>query len=229
MSRADAEGGACIIVSTIQSFRREKNNGAPDEEGLKVYQDAGNLMDHFSGLTQAQEARLEPLEGAGRPIASFSNLLRLHRPIVIVDEAHNARTALSFDTLARFSPSLILELTATPQTEHNPARDKHASNILYSVSAAELKAEEMIKMPIKLTTDSNWQKTIGAAYDCRAALEEAAKAEQAETGEYIRPIILFQAQSASATDATRIAYAQSTSQTSRCTQSSLRFRCIQKL
>lgn len=206
MSRADAEGGACIIVSTIQSFRREKDNGKPNEEGLKVYQDAGNLMDHFSGLTEAQEAGLEQVEGAGRPVASLSNLLRLHRPMVIVDEAHNARTALSFDTLARFSPSLILELTATPQTEHKPARDKHASNILYSVSAAELKAEEMIKMPIKLTTDANWQKTIGAAFDCREALEEAAKAEEAETGEYIRPIILFQAQSALATDATRITY-----------------------
>ncbi|QQA44508.1 DEAD/DEAH box helicase [Pelagovum pacificum] len=206
MSRADAVGGACVIVSTIQSFRREKDNGKPNEEGLKVYQDAGSLMDHFSGLTEAQEARLEQVEGAGRPVASLANLLRLHRPMVIVDEAHNARTALSFDTLARFSPSLILELTATPQTEHKPPRDKHASNILYSVSAAELKAEEMIKMPIKLTTDSNWQKTIGAAYDCREALEEAAKAEQAETGEYIRPIILFQAQSASATDATRITY-----------------------
>lgn len=206
MSRADAEGGACVIVSTIQSFRREKDNGKPNEEGLKVYQDAGNLMDHFSGLKEEQEARLEQVEGAGRPVASLANLLRLHRPMVIVDEAHNARTALSFDTLARFAPSLILELTATPQTTHDPAREKHASNILYSVSAAELKAEEMIKMPIKLTTDANWQKTIGAAFDCREALEEAAKAEQDETGEYIRPIILFQAQSASATDATRITY-----------------------
>lgn len=206
MSRADAEGGACVIVSTIQSFRREMDNGKANEEGLKVYQDAGYLMDHFSGLTEAQEARLEQVEGAGRPVASLANLLRLHRPMVIVDEAHNARTALSFDTLARFSPSLILELTATPQTEHKPSRDKHASNILYSVSAAELKAEEMIKMPIRLTTDSNWQKTIGAAYDCREALEEAAKAEQAETGEYIRPIILFQAQSASKADATRITH-----------------------
>ena len=206
MSRADAEGGACVVVSTIQSFRREKDNGKPNEEGLKVYQDAGNLMDHFSGLTEAQEAGLEQVEGAGRPVASLANLLRLHRPMVIVDEAHNARTALSFDTLARFSPSLILELTATPQTEHNPSREKHASNILYSVSAAELKAEEMIKMPIKLTTDSNWQKTIGAAFDCREALEEAAKAEEAETGEYIRPVMLLQAQSASATDDTRITY-----------------------
>lgn len=206
MSRADAEGGACIIVSTIQSFRRELANGKPNEEGLKVYQDAGNLMDHFSGLTEEQESRLEKVEGAGRPVASLANLLRLHRPMVIVDEAHNVRTALSFDTLARFSPSLILELTATPQTTHDPAREKHASNILYSVSAAELKAEEMIKLPIKLTTDANWQRTIGAAFDCREALEEAARAEEAETGEYIRPIILFQAQSASSTDATRITY-----------------------
>lgn len=206
MSRADAEGGACVIVSTIQSFRRELANGKPNEEGLKVYQDAGNLMDHFSGLTEAQEAELDIVEGTGRPIASLANLLRLHRPMVIVDEAHNARTALSFDTLARFSPSLILELTATPQTEHDPARERHASNILYSVSAAELKAEEMIKMPIKLTTDSNWQKTIGAAYDCREALEEAATAERAETGEYIRPLILFQAQAASKNDKTRITY-----------------------
>jgi type III restriction enzyme len=206
MSRADAEGGACIIVSTIQSFRREKPSGEEDAEGLKVYQDAGSLMDHFSGLTEAQEARLDKVEGTDRPIASLANLLRLHRPMVIVDEALNARTALSFDTLARFAPSLILELTATPQTTHDPARDKHASNILYSVSAAELKAEEMIKMPIKLTTDSDWRKTIGAAYDCREALEEAAKAERAETGEYIRPITLYQAQSARTGDDTRLTW-----------------------
>ena len=206
MSRADAEGGACIIVSTIQSFRREKPNGEEDAEGLKVYQDAGALMDHFSGLSEGQESSLELVEGTSRPVASLANLLRLHRPMVIVDEAHNARTPLSFDTLARFSPSLILELTATPQTEHNPAREKHASNILYSVSAAELKAEEMIKMPIKLTTDSDWRKTIGAALDCRSALEEAAKSEQVETGEHIRPLILFQAQSALASDPTRLTY-----------------------
>jgi len=108
MSRADAEGSACIIVSTIQSFRIEET------DGRKVYEDSGQLMDHFSGLTDAQAARLEKVERTDRPVASLANLLRLHHPMVIVDEAHNARTALSFDTLARFAPSLILELTATP-------------------------------------------------------------------------------------------------------------------
>ena len=206
MSRADAEGGACIIVSTIQSFRREKPNGEENTEGLKVYQDAGSLMEHFSGLSEEQEARLDKVEGTNRPIASLANLLKLHRPMVIVDEAHNARSPLSFDTLSRFDPSLILELTATPQVKNDPAKDLHASNVLYSVSAAELKAEEMIKMPIRLTTDRDWRRTIGAALDCQASLEEAAKAEQADTGEYIRPIVLFQAQSSKKGDDTRITY-----------------------
>ena len=198
MSRADAEGGACIIVSTIQAFRIEET------DGRKVYEDAGSLMDHFSGLSETQLARLDKVEGTNRPVASLANLLKLHRPMVIVDEAHNARSSLSFDTLARFDPSLILELTATPNMDHSPAKDKYASNILHSVSAAELKAEQMIKLPIRLTTDRDWRKTVGGALDGRNLLEEAAKAEQTETGEYIRPIILFQAQSKSKTDPHRI-------------------------
>ncbi|WP_103336542.1 DEAD/DEAH box helicase [Pseudotabrizicola formosa] len=206
MSKADATGGAVVIVSTIQSFRREDESGNENPEGLKVYDDAGVLMDHFANLTDDQIAPLDKIEGGSRPVYSLANLLKLHRPMVIVDEAHNSRTELSFRTLARFNPSLILELTATPQTEHKPERDKHASNILYSVSAAELKAEQMIKMPIRLTTDAEWVKTIGGALDCQKALEEAANAEKVETGEYIRPIILFQAQAASKDDPTRITW-----------------------
>lgn len=206
MPRADATGGAVVIVSTIQSFRREDDSGKENPDGLKVYEDAGVLMDHFENLSDQQMAGLDRIEGGSRPVYSLSNLLKLHRPMVIVDEAHNARTELSFRTLARFNPSLILELTATPQVEHDPARDKHASNILYSVSAAELKAEQMIKMPIRLTTDADWVKTVGAALDCQKALEEAAKAEAIETEDYIRPIILFQAQSASASDPHRLTW-----------------------
>lgn len=137
-------------------------------------------------------------------MASLANLLRLHRPMVIVDEAHNARTALSFETLRRFDPSMILELTATPRTDPDPTGPNPASNVLFHVSAAELKAEEMIKLPIRLQTDTDWQKVVGQALDCQAALEDAAKAEQAETGEYLRPIVLFQAQSKSKTDPHRL-------------------------
>lgn len=198
VSRTDAEGGACIIISTIQAFRQEET------DGRKVYEDAGSLMEHFSGLSEDQLSRLDKVDLTDRPVASLANLLKLHHPMVIVDEAHNARSSLSFDTLARFDPSLILELTATPNTEHSPAKNKYASNILHSVSAAELKVEQMIKLPIRLTTDSDWRKTVGAALDGRDQLEEAAMAERAETGEYIRPILLFQAQSKLKTDPHRI-------------------------
>ena len=124
--------------------------------------------------------------------------------MVIVDEAHNVRTPLSFETLHRFDPSLILELTATPQLQKDVANEVFPSNVLFHVSAAELKAEEMIKLPIRLNTDVDWRKVVGQALDCQKALEEAAKAERADTGEYIRPIILFQAQSKSKTDPHRL-------------------------
>jgi type III restriction enzyme len=198
LSKPDATGGACVIVSTIQAFKVE------DTSNRKVYEDSGTLMDHFSGLAAEQLARLNKLEGTNRPVASLANLLRLHRPMVIVDEAHNARASLSFDTLRRFDPSLILELTATPKTEPDRDGQNPPSNILFHVSAAELKAEEMIKLPIRLQTDTDWQRVIGQALDCQMALEEAAKAEHADTGEYIRPIILFGAQSASQTDPSRL-------------------------
>jgi type III restriction enzyme len=61
---------------------------------------------------------------------------------MIVDEAHNTKTDKSFTALQRLNPSFILELTATPI----PAK----TNVLYHVSAQELAAEDMIKLPIVL-------------------------------------------------------------------------------
>ncbi len=187
VSRGDLEGTACIIVATIQSFRVE------DTEGRKVYEQNGVLMEHFSGLDSRQIEALETGE-EGKPIPSLANALRMHRPIVIVDEAHNARTALSFDTLARLKPSLIVEFTATPVTEHVPDKGVFASNVLTQVSAAELKAESMIKLPIVLRGREDWKAVVGDSIRWRDQLEDIAKAECAVTKEYIRPITLFQAQ-----------------------------------
>jgi type III restriction enzyme len=114
--------------------------------------------------------------------------------MVIVDEAHNARTQLSFDTLARLNPSLVVEFTATPVTEHKPDKGVFRSNVLTHVSAAELKAENMIKLPIVLRGREDWKAVVGDAIRWRDQLEDIAKAERAATKEYIRPIMLFQAQ-----------------------------------
>ena len=78
------------------------------------------------------------------------------------------------------------------------------SNVLYHVSAAELKAEEMIKLPVRLQTDADWKKVIGPALDCQDYLEKWAEAEKDATGEYIRPIVLIGAQSKSKTDPDRL-------------------------
>lgn len=91
--RADYDGGACVVVATLQAFRVE------EKEGRKVYEASGELMDHFSGLPEALRASLEAGPG-GDPVPSLANVFRMRRPMVIVDEAHNARTELSFDTLA---------------------------------------------------------------------------------------------------------------------------------
>jgi len=181
VTRSSLDSASTVIVCTIQLFRVE------DTVHRKVYEDSGNLMPHFDGLPPEIEATLEKGEG-GNVLHSLANVLRIRRPIVIVDEAHNARTDLSFETLTRFAPSCIIEFTATP------AREKNPSNVLYSVSAAELKAEEMVKLPISLETRRDWKELLSDAIVCRKNLESIAAMERQETGEAIRPIMLLQAQ-----------------------------------
>ena len=181
VKRAQLDGEATIIVTTMQAFRVE------DTVGRRVYRDSGELMGHFSGLPPHVIDTLEKGEG-GNIIRSLANVLRSRRPIVIVDEAHNSRTPLSFETLARFNPSCIIEYTATP------AREGNASNVLYSASAADLKSAQMIKMPIRLDTRPEWKELLSDAIHCRNRLEKIAAMERQQTGEYIRPIMLLQAQ-----------------------------------
>jgi len=191
--RADYDGGAVVIVATIQAFRVEET------EGRKVYEANGELMDHFTGLVaEALRAGLEA-GPSGDPVPSLANVLRLHRPMVIVDEAHNARTSLSFDTLARLNPSLIVEFTATPVTpeEHKPEKGVYASNILYHVSAAELKAADMIKLPVILRGRPEPRETIGDAMAWLDELVALAGKEEKATGEFVRPVMLIQAEAKS--------------------------------
>lgn len=187
VQRGVLDGDACIIVSTLAAVRKE------DTEGRKIYESNGFLHHHFTGLPAALEGKLLKNEDGTTPY-SLANVLRLWQPLVIMDEAHNARTKLSFEALERFNPSCIVEFTATPQTEHDPEHGKYASNVLAHVSAAELKAEHMIKLPIRLRTTPSWTETLADAVQRQRDLEVIAGREQLETGEYIRPIVLIQAQ-----------------------------------
>ena len=180
VTRATLDTSTTIIVATRQAFQ------VGNEENRKVYESNGALMAHFDGITLEQRQQLLS-DGETVPY-SLANVLRLRRPFVIVDEAHNSRTELGFDTLAKFSPSGIMELTATPDLEKKP------SNVLCSISAAELKEQQMIKLPILLTTEIDWQNCLSYALTKRNDLQVLADKEYQQGGVYLRPIVLIQAE-----------------------------------
>ncbi len=169
----DLRDHCCIVVGTIQTLR------VTNTSGRKVYAHNENLEPHFSGVRDTAQSLEQSANGTVK--FSFANLLHLHRPLMIVDEAHNAVTGLTREMQARLNPSAIIEFTATP---------KPKSNILHSVSAQELKQAEMIKLPIMLTEHTSWQNAVNGAIAARASLDKTAK----EDHDYIRPIVLFQAQ-----------------------------------
>jgi type III restriction enzyme len=111
-----------------------------------------------------------------------------------MDEAHNARTRFSFDSLARFGPLAVLELTATPQQDHDPDREQYASNVLHAVSALQLQRQGMIKLPVELESRDNWLDVLALTVHRRAQLEQRALSWGQESGRFIRPIALIQAQ-----------------------------------
>lgn len=189
----DIGSKAIVIVSTLANLR------VNDTSGRKVYAYHENFEPHFAkipnnhpslrNLEKVSEADIQEnglnQKEIGNIKYSFANLLNIYRPLVIVDEAHNARTSLTFDTLKRVNPSAVIEFTATPNTSQT-----NGSNLLFHVSASELKAEEMIKLPIMLTEHQNWQDSIQDAVITRNKLEIDAQKDE----DYIRPIALFQAE-----------------------------------
>ncbi len=190
-NRAMLSSSAAIVVTTIQSYRID------EESNRKVYQNNGYLMDHFANLPAWVREQLAEPEGGGnggRVSLSLANVMKLRGPIVIMDEAHEARTRFSFDSLARFGPLAVLELTATPQQEHDPDREKYASNVLHAVSALQLKREGMIKLPIDLESRDTWLEVLALTVEKRNALAERAARWGRESGRFLRPIALIQAQ-----------------------------------
>ena len=174
----DLRDRCCVVVGTIQTLR------VTNTEGRKVYAHNEHLEPHFAAIPEAAPD-LERLADGGIK-HSFANLLHVHRPLMIVDEAHNAVTGLTREMQARVNPSAIVEFTATPRDR----KGRRLNNILHSVPARELKAEAMIKLPILLSEHDTWQGAVSGAIAARASLAESARGDP----DYIRPLVLLQAQ-----------------------------------
>lgn len=191
----DVRDRLCVLMLMLQSA------GRASKETLKVFSDNGNYGsffpqgDDFPALNKLKDEvpNLDINDLAEGAIAgvkpasikqSLGNVLRLVRPVIVLDEGHRAYSDIARSTLAGMNPRFMLELSATP----NAAR----SNILVNVSGRELKDEEMIKLPLQLISFQNetWKRVLGDAVDGLDNLQKEAAKFQTKSGRYIRPILL---------------------------------------
>lgn len=165
-----------IFVFNFSSLRVNSKK----QDDRKVYQENGALESFRNTIVSKDLVLPETDETA------LINIIRSLNPIVIVDESHNAESDLSKEMLQNLNPSLVLDLTATP---------KESSNIISFVNALALKKENMVKLPVIVYNHHKKEEVITSALHLQRQLELLSKEEEKETGKYIRPIILFQAQS----------------------------------
>lgn len=162
-----------ILVLSFASLRTK------DKESRKLHQENGNLSS-FQNDSRFNESYVDWID-----VTSLSNILYNLNPVVIIDESHNAESDLSVDMLKTLNPSFILDLTATP---------KKNSNIISYVSAIELKKENMVKLPVIAYNMQDREEVITSAIDMQRKLESIAIENEKNWWEYIRPIVIFQAQ-----------------------------------
>lgn len=162
-----------VFVLSYDSFRTSK------KDGRKAYQENGSLLP-FVRFKQDSGTLLEDTDET-----ALIQVIRKLNPVVIVDESHHATSKLSKEMLQNFNPSFVLDLTATP---------KNGSNIISFVDARQLKAENMVKLPVIVYNRKSQEDVFVSAISLRRKLENEAVEEQKNGGRYIRPIVLFQAQ-----------------------------------
>jgi type III restriction enzyme len=173
--KEDVEDNLCIIISSLEAFRKDKKI----QTKYKVYQENGALLSHFENLNI--DGNLEKDEN-GTVINSLANVIKISNPLIVIDEGHKTQTQLSIDFIKDLNPCFIIEYTATPRGN---------SNILVNISASQLKEEQMVKIPIVLESSNQWQNSVSRGIEKRSELEKETKKLK---NEYIRPIVLLQAQ-----------------------------------
>lgn len=205
LTRLDVDSHLCVMLLMLQAAARQS------KETLKVFRDRGNVLgflppeddlDAHWDLLQAvpnldayapwQRSAEEARATRGSVVkSSLGNVLRLLQPMIVIDEGHHAYTETALKTIDGFNPSFMLELSATPRVAGSRGS---GSNILVDVRGTDLDEAEMIKLPIEVEVRrwADWQSCLGAAVQRLDALQREADGLRAETGRYLRPILLVQ-------------------------------------
>ena len=191
LSAADLEHYFCVMLISLQSANRKNNR-----EFLKLFRDTGRYTSFFPDVDDLLgDARLRSIyadldpQDSDRPVTqSLYNVFKIQRPVVILDEAHKAYGRQGVDSeefvesINRLNPTLVIELSATPSNRK--------SNLLVDISGKDLKAEEMIKLPVQVTsyTNADWHHTLGQAHAKLEEVDNQALSLYNNEGRYIRPI-----------------------------------------
>lgn len=193
-TKLDVEENLVVMLLMLQSGSRQ------NKEVLRVFKDNGGFADFFPSEDdrEGNEKLLKEFSNLdffgdengfyGRVVkTSLGNTLRILKPIIIIDEGHKAYSEIARDTIRNFNPSIIVELSATPPQD---------SNNLVNITGQELNREEMIKLDLHITIKASvdWKDAMLASVEKRNLLEQKAREYEANTGEYIRPICLIQAE-----------------------------------
>lgn len=191
LNALDVESNLCVMLLMLQSAARVT------KETLRLFRDRGNVHGFFPAGDDIQRhweliGRIPNLDCYGRADTmgatakdSLGNVLRLLRPIVVMDEGHKGYTAVAMSTINGFNPSFVLELSATP---------KENANWLVDVRGTALQVAEMIKLPInvKVKAGEDWKDCLRESLDKLNSLQQTANKLRAETARYVRPILLVQ-------------------------------------
>ena len=197
-TKADTENHLRVMLIMLQASNRKT------KETLRMFQDSGRYIDFFPEVDDYTALNnlwqsvpnldrydlgddTAPTVNTGITVKqSLGNVLRLVRPIIVIDEGHKAYSDGARETLTGFNPRLMLELSATPNMKF------HRSNVLCDVSGMALKKEEMIKLPIVLEDHHNkgWKHALEAAWSQIESLQKDANKSDDTTGQHIRPILL---------------------------------------
>lgn len=173
LSMNDLRENLTILVLSVDSFATNTGNDR------KSYRENENLSETIKQYYQS----ISKVKGADE--YSLMNLIYHLRPVAIIDESHNFESTLRMDMLNSLHPRFILDLTATP-------RDK--SNVISFVNAARLKKANMVKLPVIVYNLNSASEVLFSATKLQESLEQKAIEMEQNGGEYIRPIILLQAQ-----------------------------------
>ena len=209
LSKQDTDSHLCVMLLMLASAARVT------KETLRFFRDRGNVHGylprdddieaHWDLLLKVPN--LDVYSAFGNSVAearaqkgsiiksSLGNVMRVLRPMVIIDEGHHAYSQNALSTIDGFNPCFMLELSATPRVSGVKAgKAVSGSNILVDVRGTDLDEAEMIKLPINVSVSNSndWKNCLAASVAQLNELAKSASELRAQTLRYLRPMLLVQ-------------------------------------